>query len=116
MLMNLLKPAKAGRTAIYTASGIQRERVLPKLFFPLSDSLILFRTLLNRKSLDELIRCQGVGASGRPERRQKLTTECIENAIMMVPFSAVVAWTFEEKIGLLEEDTAKRKDSVHFPR
>ena len=30
---------------------------------------------------------------------QKLTTECIENVIMMVPFSAVVAWTFGEKIG-----------------
>ena len=31
---------------------------------------------------------------------QKLTTECIENIIMMVPFSAVVAWTFGEKIGI----------------
>ena len=30
---------------------------------------------------------------------QKLTTECIENVIMMVPFSAVVMWIFEEKIG-----------------
>ena len=30
---------------------------------------------------------------------QKLTTECIENVIMMVPFSAVVLWTFGEKIG-----------------
>ena len=30
---------------------------------------------------------------------QKLTTECIENVIMMVPFSAVVMWTFEEKVG-----------------
>lgn len=30
---------------------------------------------------------------------QKLTTECIENVIMMVPFSAVAMWTFEEKIG-----------------
>lgn len=30
---------------------------------------------------------------------QKLTTECLENVIMMVPFSAVVLWTFEEKIG-----------------
>lgn len=28
---------------------------------------------------------------------QKLTTECIENVIMMVPFSIVVLWTFEEK-------------------
>lgn len=30
---------------------------------------------------------------------QKLTTECIENVIMMMPFSAVVMWTFGEKIG-----------------
>ena len=30
---------------------------------------------------------------------QVLTTECIENVIMMVPFSAVMMWTFEEKIG-----------------
>lgn len=29
----------------------------------------------------------------------KLTTECIENLIMMVPFSVVVMWTFGEKIG-----------------
>ncbi len=30
---------------------------------------------------------------------RQLTTECIENVIMMMPFSAVVMWTFEEKIG-----------------
>ena len=30
---------------------------------------------------------------------QKLTTECIENVIMMVPLSARVMWTFGEKIG-----------------
>ena len=30
---------------------------------------------------------------------QMLTTEGIENVIMMVPFSAVVMWTFGEKIG-----------------
>ena len=37
---------------------------------------------------------------------RQMTTECIENVIMMVPFSAVVMWTFEEKIGKgLEEDT-----------
>ena len=30
---------------------------------------------------------------------RQLTTECIENVIMMVPFSAVVMWTFGEKIG-----------------
>ena len=30
---------------------------------------------------------------------QKLTIECIENVIMMMPFSAVVMWTFGEKLG-----------------
>ena len=30
---------------------------------------------------------------------QVLITECIENVIMMVPFSAVVMWMFGEKIG-----------------
>ena len=30
---------------------------------------------------------------------QVLTTECIENVIMMVLFSAVMLWTFGEKIG-----------------
>ena len=30
---------------------------------------------------------------------RQLTTECIENVIMMMPFSAAVMWTFEEKIG-----------------
>ena len=30
---------------------------------------------------------------------RKLTTECIENVIMMVPFSAVLMWTFEKEVG-----------------
>ena len=30
---------------------------------------------------------------------RQLTTECIENVIMMVPFTSIVMWTFEEKIG-----------------
>ena len=30
---------------------------------------------------------------------QKLTTECIENVIMMMPFSEVVMWAFKEKVG-----------------
>ena len=33
------------------------------------------------------------------ETEQKLTTECVENVIMMVPFSSVAMWTFGEKIG-----------------
>lgn len=30
---------------------------------------------------------------------QKLTTECIENVIMMMPFTSMVMWTFHEKVG-----------------
>ena len=30
---------------------------------------------------------------------RQLTTECIENVIMMVPFTSIVLWTFGEKIG-----------------
>ena len=41
----------------------------------------------------------GWGIWGTANGEQKLTTECIENVIMMVPFSAVVMWTFEEKVG-----------------
>ena len=73
-----------------------------KLFFlAFVTSLVLFRTLLNRSQwmnpLADIMGGWGIWETVNGE--QKLTTECIENVIMMVPFSAVVAWTFEEKIG-----------------
>ena len=73
-----------------------------KLFFlAFVTSLILFSTLLNRKMwmnpLSDVMGGWGIWETVNGE--QKLTTKCIENVIMMVPFSAVVMWTFEEKIG-----------------
>ena len=73
-----------------------------KLFFlAFVTSLILFRTLLNRNlwmnPLSDVMGGWGIWETVNGE--QKLTTECIENVIMMVPFSAVAMWTFEEKIG-----------------
>ena len=70
-----------------------------KLFFlAFVTSLILFRTLLNRQNpLSDVMGDWGIWETVNGE--QKLTTECIENVIMMVPFSAVVMWTFGEKIG-----------------
>ena len=64
-------------------------------------SMILFRTLLNRNLwLNPLSDVDGwLGIWETVNGEQKLTTECIENVIMMVPFSAVVMWTFGEKIG-----------------
>ena len=64
-------------------------------------SLILFRTLLNRNlwmnPLSKVMGGWGIWETVNGE--QKLTTECIENVIMMVPFSAVVMWTFQKKVG-----------------
>ena len=64
-------------------------------------SMILFRTLLNRNlwmnPLSNIMGGWGIWETVNGER--KLTTECIENVIMMVPFSAIVLWTFGEKIG-----------------
>ena len=64
-------------------------------------SMILFRTLLNRNlwlnPLSDVMGGWGIWETKNGE--QVLTTECIENVIMMVPFSAVVMWTFGEKIG-----------------
>ena len=65
-------------------------------------SMILFRTLLNRNlwmnPLSKIMGGWGIWETKNGE--QVLATECIENVIMMVPFSAVMMWTFEEKIGI----------------
>ena len=45
---------------------------------------------------------------------QKLTTECIENVIMMAPFSAVVMWTFEEKIGNSLKKILRQSGKIAF--
>lgn len=73
-----------------------------KLFFlSFVTSLILFRTLLNRKlwmnPLSNVMGGWGIWETVNGE--QKLTTECIENVIMMVPFTSMVIWTFREKVG-----------------
>ena len=66
-------------------------------------SLILFRTLLNRNlwmnPLSNVMGGWGIWETVNGER--KLTTECIENVIMMVPFSSVVMWTFNVKEKIL---------------
>ena len=71
-----------------------------KLFFlAFVTSLVLFRTLLNRQlwmnPLSDIMGGWGIWETVNGER--KLTTECIENVIMMVPFSVVVMWTFDVK-------------------
>ena len=100
------EPTEAGRgwkNAIITWYQKFKESVFFRKLFLLAfvTSMILFRTLLNRNPwLNPLSNVMGgwdIWETVNGE--QKLTTECIENVIMLVPFSAVVLWTFGEKIG-----------------
>ena len=63
-------------------------------------SMILFRTLLNRNlwmnPLSNVMGGWGIWKMVNGE--QKLTTECIENVIMMIPFTSIVMWTLWEKV------------------
>ena len=94
---------KGWKSAIVTWYQKFKEDVFfRKLFFlAFVTSLILFRTLLNRQlwmnPLSDVMGGWDIWETVNGERQ--LTTECIENVIMMVPFSSVVMWTFEEKIG-----------------
>lgn len=100
------EPQNAGKgwkSAIVTWYQKIRESVFfRKLFFlAFVISLILFRTLLNRKMwtnpLSDVMGGWGIWEIVNGER--KLTTECIENVIMMVPFTIMVMWTFQENVG-----------------
>ena len=100
------EPTAAGKgwkSAIVTWYQKFKESVFfRKLFFlAFVTSLILFRTLLNRQMwmnpLSDVMGGWGIWETVNGE--QKLTTECIENVIMMVPFTGMVMWTFGEKIG-----------------
>ena len=100
------EPSAAGKgwkNAIVTWYQKFKESVFFRRLFFLAfvTSLILFRTLLNRQlwmnPLSDVMGGWGIWETVNGEK--KLTTECIENVIMMVPFSVVVLWTFGEKIG-----------------
>ena len=94
---------KGWKNAIVTWYQKFKESVFFRKLFLLTfvTSMILFRTLLNRNlwlnPLSDVMGGWGIWETKNGE--QVLITECIENVIMMVPFSAVVMWTFGEKIG-----------------
>ena len=100
------EPTEAGKgwkSAIVTWYTKFKESVFFRKMWLLAfvSSLILFRTLLNRNlwmnPLSDVMGGWSIWETVNGER--KLTTECIENVIMMVPFSAVAMWTFQEKVG-----------------
>lgn len=62
--------------------------------------MILFRTLINRNMwANPLSNVMGDWWIWREKNGEKqLTTECLENLILMMPFIFVLFWTFEEKM------------------
>ena len=99
------EPTNAGKgwkSAIVTWYQKFKENMFFRKLFLLAfvTPMILFRTLLNRNRwMDPLSDVMGgwsIWETVSGERQ--LTTECIENVIMMAPFSSVVMWTFQEKM------------------
>ena len=102
------EPQEAGkgwRSAIVTWYQKFKESVFFRKLFLLAfvTSLILFRTLLNRNlwmnPLSNVMGGWSLWETVNDERQ--LTTECIENVIMMVPFSTMVMWTFNVRDKIL---------------
>lgn len=102
------KPDHAGngwKSAIATCYTEFKSSVFfRKLFFlSFTTALILFRTLLNRNLwLNPLSNVMGgwsIWTTVNEERQ--LPTECIENIIMMVTFSAMLMWIFNVKEKLI---------------
>lgn len=64
-------------------------------------STILFRTLLNRNlcmnPLSNVMGGWGIWVTMNGVKQ--LTTESIENVIMMMPFTGILLWTFEKRVG-----------------
>ena len=98
------EPTEAGKgwkSAIVTWYKKFKESMFFRKLFVLVfvSSLVLFRTLLNRNlwmnPLSNVMGGWSIWETVNGER--KLTTECIENVIMMVPFSGMFMWTFNVK-------------------
>lgn len=79
-------------------------------------SMILFRTLLNRNlwmnPLSDVMGGWGIWKMVNGE--EKLTTECIENVIMMIPFTSIVMWTFWEKVDKNWKETLRQSGKIAF--
>lgn len=70
-----------------------------KLFLLIfTTTMILFRTLWNRMNpLSNVMGGWGIWVVAK-DGTKSLTTESFENVIMMVPFTALMLWTFGEKL------------------
>lgn len=90
---------KGWKSAIVTfGREFKKDSRFRKLFaLAFVTSMILFRTLLNRNlwmnPLSNVMGGWGIWETVNGEKQ--LTTECIENVILMMPFTGMVMWTFD---------------------
>ena len=104
---------KGWKNAIVTWYQKFKESVFFRRLFFLAfvTSLILFRTLLNRQlwmnPLSDVMGGWGIWETVNGERQ--LTTECIENVILMMPFTGMVMWIFR-KTNEMKSDLAWKRE------
>ena len=84
------------------ADAFQTSAFFRKLFLLIfTTTMILFRTLWNRNMwinpLSNVMGGWGIWVVAK-DGTKSLTTESFENVIMMVPFTALMLWTFGEKL------------------
>ena len=105
-------PSEAGKgwkAAIHTwFTAFKVSSFFRKLFLLVFvTSMILFRTLLNRdlwmNPLSDVMGGWGIWETVNGERQ--LTTECIENVILMMPFTGMVMWMFDVEKGVVWKST-----------
>ena len=91
------------KVAIKTWMKEFRKSVFFRKLFVLSffTVMILFQTLFNRNMwtnpLSNIMGGWWIWETVNGEK--KLTTECFENLVLMLPFVFLLSWTFEEKLG-----------------
>lgn len=108
MPITRLKPERLESSNPYMVYCIQSILFFRKLFLLVFvTSMILFRTLLNRdlwmNPLSDVMGGWGIWETVNGERQ--LTTECIENVILMMPFTGMVMWMFDVEKGVVWKST-----------
>lgn len=66
-------------------------------FFVFYTVMILFRTLLNRNMWANPV-SNVIGIWGLYNEKGELTTECLENLALFIPFSVLLLWVFRERL------------------
>lgn len=100
LLFLYLYAAEHGWRAIFRTwlNSFKTSSVFRKLFFlSFYTMMILFRTLLNRNMWANPA-SNVLGSWGLYNKDGELTTEAIENVMLMLPFITLLLWTFQEKL------------------